>query len=216
MPIFRHRSNQWLWDDCILHLEKRRQVLWKCSLWTDWWGNLQHAGNTNWWDTGALLSKMYIRYNLLSTNRWTWGRRSGGPYRFFRKIQKQAPKWDKIRVLWLRSIHSFHNGGLYKGRRKCCCKNYALVTPENDHSCNINFGLNNFMISHICLDYDIHTIKCWSDSCALQFCSQYAFYMLTRFDPAINVHWNYFEANHGKGAVDGIGGTVNMLYSPMS
>ena len=75
-------------------------------------------------------------------------------------------KQQNIRVLWSRSIHYFHNGGLYKGRRKCCCKNYALVTPENDHSCNISFGLNNFMISHICLDYDIHTLKCWSDGCS--------------------------------------------------
>ena len=96
-------------------------------------------------------------------------------------------------------------------------KNYALATPENDHSCNINFGLNNFMISQISSDYDIHTIKFWSDGCALQFCSQYAFYMLTRFDPAINVHWNYFEVNHAKGAVDGIGETVKRaVYSHVS
>ena len=36
------------------------------------------------------------------------------------------------------------------------CKNYALVTPENDHSCNISLGLNNFMISQICSDYNIY------------------------------------------------------------
>ena len=64
------------------------------------------------------------------------------------------------------------------------------------------------MISQIRLDYDIHTVKFWSDGYASQFRSQYAFYMLTKFDPAINVHWNYFEANNRKGAVDGIGGTV--------
>ena len=64
------------------------------------------------------------------------------------------------------------------------------------------------MISQICLDYDIHTIKCWSNGCASQFRSQYAFSILTKFDPAINVHWNYFKANCGKGAVDGNRGTV--------
>ena len=38
--------------------------------------------------------------------------------------------------------------------------------------------------------------------------------MLTKFDPAINVHWNHFEANHRKGAVDGIEGAVkHAVYS---
>ena len=32
--------------------------------------------------------------------------------------------------------------------------------------------------------------------------------MLSKFDHSINTEWNYFEANHGKGVVDGIGSTV--------
>ena len=32
--------------------------------------------------------------------------------------------------------------------------------------------------------------------------------MLTKFDTDIDIQWHYFEANHGKGAVDGIGGRV--------
>ena len=39
------------------------------------------------------------------------------------------------------------------------CKNYALVTPENDHSCNISFRLNNFILSTMQADYDIKTVK---------------------------------------------------------
>ena len=46
------------------------------------------------------------------------------------------------------------------------CKNYALVTPENDHSCNISFGLNNFILPTMQVDYDIKTVKFWSDGCA--------------------------------------------------
>ena len=57
-------------------------------------------------------------------------------------------------------------------------------------------------------DYDIKTVKFWSDGCASQFRSQFAFFMLSKFDHSINIEWNYFEANHGKGVVDGIGGTV--------
>ena len=32
--------------------------------------------------------------------------------------------------------------------------------------------------------------------------------MLTRFSRDVEIQWNFFEANHGKGAVDGLGGSV--------
>ena len=93
------------------------------------------------------------------------------------------------------------------------CKNYALVTPKNDH-CNISFGLSNFMISKVCSYFTIHTVKFWSDGYASQFYSWYAFYMLSKFDATINLQLNYFEANHRKGAVDETGGTVeHAVYS---
>ena len=63
-------------------------------------------------------------------------------------------------------------------------------------------------------DYDIKTVRFWSDGWASQFRSQFAFFMLSKFDHSINIEWNYFEANHGKGVVDGIGGTVkHAVYS---
>ena len=63
-------------------------------------------------------------------------------------------------------------------------------------------------------DYDIKTVKFWSDGCASKFCSQFAFFMLSNFDHSINIEWNNFEANYGKGVVDGIGGTVkHAVYS---
>ena len=94
------------------------------------------------------------------------------------------------------------------------CKNYALLTLKNDHSGNISFGLNNFMISQIYSDCNIHTVKFWFDGCASQFCSQYASYMLSKFYAKSDLQQNYFEANNGKGAVDGNGGTVkHAVYS---
>ena len=50
------------------------------------------------------------------------------------------------------------------------------------------------MISQICSNYIIHTVKIWSGGCASQFCSQYAFHMLSKFDAKINLQWNYFES----------------------
>ena len=104
---------------------------------------------------------------------------------------------------------------LLKAANDIVCKNYALVTPKNDHSCNISFGLNNFILSTMQADYDIiKTVKFWSDCCASQCRSQFAFFMLSKFDHTINIEWNHFEVNYGKGVVDGIGGTVkHAVYS---
>ena len=32
--------------------------------------------------------------------------------------------------------------------------------------------------------------------------------MMTKFDRDISLQWHFFQANHGKGPVDGVGGTV--------
>jgi hypothetical protein len=85
----------------------------------------------------------------------------------------------------------------------------VYVTEENDHSCNVSYALNNVIINKLKTRLpNLHTVKFWSDGCGSQFRSQFAFYMMTRFDPAVNIEWNFFEANHGKGSVDGLGGSV--------
>ena len=82
------------------------------------------------------------------------------------------------------------------------------MTEENDHSCNVSYALNNIVLEILQEELEVTAIKFWSDGCASQFRSQYAFYMLCKLAPSIDIEWHYFEANHGKGAVDGIGGTV--------
>ena len=63
------------------------------------------------------------------------------------------------------------------------CKNYTIVTSESDHSCfTTSFGFNNFIVSQLS-DYEIDTVKFWSDGCTPQFGSQYAFYMISKCDP---------------------------------
>ena len=58
--------------------------------------------------------------------------------------------------------------------KKVTCKSYALVTLENDHSCNVNFTLNNFLINKLKKE----TMISWSYGCESQFRYQYAFYMM--------------------------------------
>ena len=76
------------------------------------------------------------------------------------------------------------------------------------------FGLSNFILLTMQAVYDTKTVKFWSDGRGSQFNSQFAFFMLSKFDNSINLEWNYFEGNHGKGAVDGVGGTAkHTVYS---
>ena len=46
----------------------------------------------------------------------------------------------------------------------------------------------------------------WPDGCSSQFKSQHVFLDLTDLDRDIELEWDYFESNQGKGAVDSIGG----------
>ena len=71
------------------------------------------------------------------------------------------------------------------------CKNYALITLENDHNCNVSFALNDFLIKELQKVYPKSTIKFWSDGCTSQFISKYAFYMIARYDN-MKIEWYYF------------------------
>lgn len=53
----------------------------------------------------------------------------------------------------------------------------------------------------------------WSDGCASQFRSRFVFNLLLSLYPEKILEWNYNEAHHGKGPMDGIGGTLkNQVY----
>ena len=48
----------------------------------------------------------------------------------------------------------------------------------------------------------------WSDRCASQFRSRFVFTLLSSYRPELLLEWNYNEAHHSKGPIDGIGGTI--------
>ena len=47
----------------------------------------------------------------------------------------------------------------------------------------------------------------WGDGCATQFRSRFVFIFLSTFDKSVNLTWYYNERHHGKGTIDGVGGT---------
>ena len=57
------------------------------------------------------------------------------------------------------------------------------------------------------------TLNIWSDGCAGQFRSRYVFALVSQIDIKVEVNWYYNERHHGKGPMDGIGGTFkNKVY----
>ena len=60
---------------------------------------------------------------------------------------------------------------------------------------------------------DVNTIKFFSDGAASQFKNRFLLQHLTTMmeETGIEFEWNYFASSHGKGVVDGIGGTLKRL-----
>ena len=59
----------------------------------------------------------------------------------------------------------------------------------------------------------LNRVIIWSDGCSAQFRSRFTFSILVDLYPAKTIEWNYNEAHHGKGPMDGIGGTIkNKVY----
>ena len=58
---------------------------------------------------------------------------------------------------------------------------------------------------------ELRKVILWSDGCSSQFLSKFIFALLTHFDRNITLQWNYNEAHHGKGPMDGFGGTIKWV-----
>ena len=63
------------------------------------------------------------------------------------------------------------------------------------------------------IEKEIDTIHIFSNECMAQFRSRYIFCLLIEIQKDVDIVWHYFEAHHGKGPMDGIGGTIkNMVF----
>ena len=51
----------------------------------------------------------------------------------------------------------------------------------------------------------------WSDGCSSKFRSKFVFALLSHFDRNIALQWNYNEAHHGKGPMEGVGATIKQV-----
>ena len=51
-------------------------------------------------------------------------------------------------------------------------------------------------------------VYAWSDGMGAQFRSHFVFKLLTTLDREVDLEWHYMEVHHGKGSMDGVGGTI--------
>lgn len=93
--------------------------------------------------------------------------------------------------------------------------NVVVISEHSDHS---RVGSMACLVSVVEKIEQIHQkqypkLIIWSDGCASQFRSKYVFFMLTKMFVGKEIIWNYNERHHGKGPMDGLGGTVkNVIY----
>ena len=84
----------------------------------------------------------------------------------------------------------------------------TIVSEANDHSRIASFTCVSKVIEcieeRLPLLTSLRRVYIWSDGCASQFRSRYVFSLLTHLHPSKDIEWNYNEAHHGKGPMDGI------------
>ena len=90
-------------------------------------------------------------------------------------------------------------------------QSYAFVTETTEHSSTVVFGLNRYLLQMLKSKFKFDTVHFFSDGCSAQFRSKHSFMHFTKYDPSLKCYWNYFETSHGKGPVDGVGGTVKSV-----
>ena len=95
-------------------------------------------------------------------------------------------------------------------------QNFSFALPSLDVSHDkfvINAALK-IILSHIKITLpNIKEVNCFSDGAASQFKQRFHFRNLIEIadEHKILLSWNFFATSHGKGVVDGIGGTVKRL-----
>ena len=99
---------------------------------------------------------------------------------------------------------------------KLANENVTVVSEASDHSRIAAFTCINKVLAFMREKYDLPsgiTLHVWRDGCSAQFRSRFVFPLLYDMDRSIKLQWYYNERHHGKGPMDGVGGTLkNLVY----
>ena len=110
----------------------------------------------------------------------------------------QSAHWKQSQVS-LFTVAVWHSGSL---------KSYVFASDNLSHSKDTVVAYVDFVLDQ--LPDIVKTVSIWSDGPCSQFKNRYIFasipYLETRH--SVGISWNFFATSHGKGPVDGIGGSV--------
>lgn len=107
----------------------------------------------------------------------------------------------------------------YKNEGVITSECFAAISECNNHDAVAVYLFNQKMIAHLKQKFqNITKFIFFSDGAASQYKNKYNLINLASFEKDFNVkaEWHFFATSHGKGACDGIGGTVKRLASRAS
>lgn len=86
-----------------------------------------------------------------------------------------------------------------------------VVSDDLNHdNCSVYVFMNSIIDNITIMIPDLAKLYIFSDGCAAQFKNRYTLSNLLLYPRKFNINatWSFFATSHGKGAVDGIGGTA--------
>ena len=91
-------------------------------------------------------------------------------------------------------------------KHKCC----VVVSDSLDHSTDTDVAFYKRVLDYAREIIEVNHVHFVSDGAASQFKNRFTVQNLRRLkaDHGATADWSYFETSHGKGAVDGVGGTI--------
>ena len=90
-------------------------------------------------------------------------------------------------------------------------ENVTVTSEANDHSRSAAMSCWRKVLSYVQEKNRLEEsliLRLWSDGCSRQFRSRFAFFLLSRFELEHTIFWYYNKRHHGKGPMDGGGGTI--------
>lgn len=92
-------------------------------------------------------------------------------------------------------------------------RSLTIVSESSDHSRVASMSCVKMVIEEIEKSIALTKVIAWSDGMGAQFRSRFVFKILSEYRPDLDLEWHFNEAHHGKGPMDGIGGTIkNVVY----
>ena len=103
----------------------------------------------------------------------------------------------------------------YRENNELKHKNFVFVIDDLGHNIGVVYAIMKRLVPEIsnAINCDLKKIHYWTDGPTSQYRNKTAFYLVATHNDlfGVDAEWNYFEAGHGKGPCDGIGGTAKRM-----